>query len=724
MRAVVPFALLALTAAAAGPVHADPAARIEPASEAASLHYPSAPRLDLVEERFGVDVPDPYRWLENDVRADPAVRDWVTAENAVTEAYLAGLPGRDLLRRRMERLYDYGRYSTPRKANGRYFYTFNTGLQKQAPLYMREGLNGPQREILDPARLSVDGATALAEWEPSPDGRFLLYAVQDAGSDWRTLRVLDIATGRDAGDSISWVKYSELAWDSSSQGFYYSRFDAPEKGGAFQSSNRDHKVYYHRLGTVQADDQLIFETPRHPDWNHSAKVTADGRWLLVTSTRGTDADATLSVAALDGQPPRFRALVKGMDHGWKLVGSQGSLLWFVTDKDAPRGRLVRLDAEHPDARPREIVPQREEVLAGGSLVGDRIIVAYLDNARTIAELVTLEGRPAGEVPMPGLGTSAGFRGKAGDPETFFSFSGFTRPSTIYRYDTTTGAQSIFAQPDLAFSPTDFVTDQIFYPSKDGTRIPMYIIRRMDAMRRAEPAPTLLYGYGGFNISLTPGFSPTRLAWLEQGGTIAIANLRGGGEYGKAWHDAGKGQNKQNVFDDFIAAAEYLKANGYTGEDQLAIEGRSNGGLLVGAVVNQRPDLFSAALPAVGVMDMLRFDRFTAGRYWVDDYGSPEKEADFRALLAYSPYHNIAEGRDYPAILVTTADTDDRVVPAHSFKYAAALQAHALGDRPRLIRVETRAGHGGGKPTDKLIEEYADMYAFAAKWTGLDIHDPD
>ncbi len=386
-------------------------------------------------------------------------------------------------------------------------------------------------------------------------------------------------------------------------------------------------------------------------------------------------------------------------------------------------RLVTLDAADPAAPPFEVVREQPDTLTGGSLIGERIILAYMENAKTVAQLFELDGRAVGDVPLPGVGTAAGFSGKAGDSETFFSFSSFTMPSTIYRYDTATGATSIFAQPELGFDPQNFVTEQLFYPSKDGTKIPMFLIRRKDIALASKPAPTLLYGYGGFNISITPGFSATRLAWLEQGGALAIANLRGGGEFGKAWHDAGRGQNKQNVFDDFIAAGEFLKANGYTGQDQLAIEGRSNGGLLVGAVVNQRPDLFAAALPGVGVMDMLRFDRFTAGRYWVDDYGYPSKRRDFRLLYSYSPYHNIMAGKDYPAIMVTTADTDDRVVPGHSFKYAAALQAARIGAKPHLIRIETRAGHGSGKPTDKIIEEFSDMYAFIANWTGLAITDP-
>lgn len=697
----------------------------EPASP--MIDYPQTRTEDIVEDHFGVKVRDPYRWLENDVRQDGEVRDWVSAQNKATDAYLATLPGRDILKKRMALLYDYGRYSTPRKAGGRYFYTFNSGLQNQSPLYLREGLKGRQRLLLDPNGLSKDGATALAEWEPSPDGRNLLYAVQDGGTDWRTLYVLDVESGKPLEDRIDWVKFSDLSWDAAGTGFFYSRFAAPKEGAAFQSLNQNQQVYYHRLGTPQASDLLVYETPRRPKLGHTAEVTDDGQWLLISSSAGTDEKYELHIAPLapdaGSAPIKVRPLVKGMNNDWKLVGSRGDTLWFVTDKGAPRLRLVTLNARMPKQAPVEIVAEREDTLAAGSMVGDRIILAYMDDASTVAELVELDGRPVGDVPLPGLGTAMGFGGKGGDPETFFSFSSFTMPSTIYRYDTATGGTEVFAQPDLAFDPGRFVTEQLFYPSKDGTRIPMFVIRRKDVVAGRKPMPTLLYGYGGFNISMTPGFSPTRLAWLEQGGVLAIANLRGGGEYGKAWHDAGRRENKQNVFDDFIAASEYLIANGFTGEGQLAIEGRSNGGLLVGAVVNQRPDLFAAALPGVGVMDMLRFDRFTAGRYWVDDYGYPSVEKDFHLLHGYSPYHNILGGKDYPAILVTTADTDDRVVPGHSFKYAAALQATKIGPRPHLIRIETRAGHGSGKPTDKVIDEFSDMYAFIARWTGLSITEP-
>ncbi|HKX21761.1 MAG TPA: prolyl oligopeptidase family serine peptidase [Rhizorhapis sp.] len=686
----------------------------------ARLSYPPTRRLDLVEKHFGVEVADPYRWLENDVRQDRTVRDWVTAQNQVTNAYLETLPGREILKKRMKALMDHDRYGTPRKAGQRYFYTYNSGLQNQSPLYVRDGLTGRQRLLLDPNAFSADEATALAEWEPSPDGAHLLYAVQDGGSDWRSLHVLDVASGKTLSDEIRWVKFSELAWDSEGKGFFYSRFAVPSEGEAFQSTNLNQQVYYHRLGTPQSADKLIYATPKRPKLGHTAKVSDDGRWLLITSAQGTDDKYELTIADLDDPARKPWTLVKGLEHDWRLIGNVGSKLYFLTNKAAPRLRLVTMDALNPARPPAEIVPERKETLAGGSMIGDRIILAYLSNARTVAEMVDLSGRPAGDVPLPSIGTAAGFAGKAGDPETFFAFSGFTTPTAIYRFNTSTGEIRVFAEPKVDFDPARYVTQQVFYPSKDGTPIPMFLVRRADVAQSGKPAPTLLYGYGGFNISLTPGFSATRLAWLEQGGAVAIANLRGGGEFGAAWHEAGRLHNKQNVFDDFIAAGEFLMAQGITGKGQLAIEGRSNGGLLVGAVLNQRPDLFAAALPAVGVMDMLRFDRFTAGRYWVDDYGYPSRKKDFRTLLGYSPYHNIRTGIDYPAIMVVTADTDDRVVPGHSFKYVSALQHADIGDKPHLIRIETRAGHGSGKPTDKIIEEFADMYAFIARWTGLKI----
>ncbi|MGD9810455.1 MAG: prolyl oligopeptidase family protein [Sphingobium sp.] len=685
-----------------------------------SITYPATRALPLVEDIFGEKIADPYRWLENDVRSDREVEAWVAAENAVTDSYLATLPGRDILKQRMSDLMDYERYSIPRKAGNRYFFTHNSGLQNQSPLFVREGWGGATRELVDPNMFARDGATALAEWEPSPDGRLLVYAVQDGGSDWRTLHVFDVDTGKILSDRIQWVKFSRLEWDGKGQGFFYSRFPEPEKGQEFHSLDLQNAVYYHRVGSDQREDRLVYDTPDHPKWNHAAQVTDDGGWLVITTSEGTDPRYEIVVIDLADPAWKPRKLVRGMKNEWRLVGSIGSNIWFVTDEGAPRSRLVRFDVLRRTRKPIEVVAERADPLAGASMVGKRIILAYLNNAQSVAEMVELDGSPVGDIPLPGIGTAAGFGGKAGDPETFFSFSGFMTPGTIYRFNTDSKAVEEFARPKLAFDPADYVEEQLFYASRDGTKVPMFVIRKRELARTRTAAPTLLYGYGGFNISILPGYSATRMAWLEQGGVIAIANLRGGGEFGREWHEAGRLDNKQNVFDDFIAAGEYLIENGYTGKGQLAIEGRSNGGLLVGAVVNQRPDLFAAALPAVGVMDMLRFDRFTAGRYWVDDYGYPDREEDFHILRSYSPYHNIRDGVNYPAILVTTADTDDRVVPGHSFKYTAALQAARIGSKPHMIRIETRAGHGSGKPTDKVIEEYSDSYAFLARWTGLTI----
>jgi len=685
--------------------------------------YPVTRRDDLVETRFGIAVADPYRWLESDARSDPDVRAWVAAENEATQAYLRTLPGRNALRARMAQLYSYERYGTPRKAGGRYFYTRNSGLQNQSPLYVRDALDGPERLLIDPNGFSADGATALAQWEPSADGRHLLLALQEAGSDWRVLRVLDVATGAMLDDEVRWARYSDLAWRQDGGGFFYSRYPAPPEGDARQSSARNQQLWFHALGTPQSADRLVYATPGRPELGHRARVTADGRWLVITSSAGTDPRREITLLAVDEAQARPVRLVRGLAHEWQFVGNVGDALYFRTTAGAPNGRLVVLDARRGRARPAELVPERLQTLVGASMVGHRLILAYLNAGRVSAEIVDLSGARRGDVPLPGLGAAAGFSGRQGDPETFFSYASFTTPSAIYRFNVETGELALFARPGLDFDPDRFVTEEVHYPSRDGTLIPMTIIRRRDVAASGRTAPTLLYGYGGFNVSQTPGFSPTRLAWVEQGGAVAIASLRGGGEFGPHWHDAGRLSNKQNVFDDFIAAAEYLKAHGYTGPDQLAIEGRSNGGLLVGAVVNQRPDLFAAALPAVGVMDMLRFDQFTAGRLWVDDYGRPDREEDFRNLLAYSPYHNIRGGTHYPAILVTTGESDDRVVPGHSFKYAAALQYADLGDRPHLIRVSARAGHGAGKPIDMLLDEYADSYSFLAYWTGLGLEGP-
>ncbi|WP_338502780.1 prolyl oligopeptidase family serine peptidase [Sphingomonas kaistensis] len=704
------------------PIPAPPAVEALVAPEttpaaATALAYPATQRGNVVENQFGVAVADPYRWLENDVRKDPAVAAWVAEQNKVTDAFLDTLPGRDILKKRMTELYNYERVGVPVKKGSRYFYARNTGLQNQSPLYVRDSVNGPERLLIDPNTFSADGATALAEWVPSEDGRYLLYAIQDGGSDWRTLKVLDVNTGKVVGDEIKWVKFSGLSWSKDNRGFFYSRFPESSGGQDFQSLNKNQAVYYHRLGTAQSADRLMFDRPDKPELSNTATVSDDGSTLVVTSSSGTDERYEVTLVDWQKAKPTRRVLIPGFTHDYSYIGNRGSTYYFQTNDGAPRLKVVAIDVNAARPNSRTIVPEQAETLSGSSLVGGKLVTSYLKDAATEVRVHSLTGARERVIELPGLGTAGGFSGDLDDPETFFAFTSFNRPSTIYRYDVRSNASTAWFEPKLLFNPDDFTVEQRFFASKDGTRVPMFIVRKKGM---SGPAPTLLYAYGGFNVSLTPSFSATRLAWLEQGGAYVLANIRGGGEYGKAWHDAGRLANKQNVFDDFIGAGEALIAQGVTPKGGLAVQGGSNGGLLIGAVVNQRPDLFAAANPAVGVMDMLRFDRFTAGRYWVDDYGYPNKEADFRTLLAYSPYHNVKANVAYPAILVTTADTDDRVVPGHSFKYVAALQhAHPTG-APQLIRIETRAGHGSGKPTDKIIEEASDVTAFMARFTGLAI----
>ena len=684
------------------------------------ISYPQTRRDTVVETQFGEAIADPYRWLEDDVRHSSEVADWVSRENAVTEDYLTALPQRAQFQRRIRAFMDYERFGIPVKAGGSYFYTRNTGLQNQAQLFVRKGLDGKPRLLLDPNAWAKDGATALDSWEPSQKGRYLLYSVQDGGSDWRILRVIDVKTGEPLQDEVRWAKFTGLSWVGE-EGFLYSRFPEPKEGVAFQSLNYNQAVYFHRIGTAQDADELVYATPDAPDLGHVADVTQDGRLALITSHVGTDARYEVRVIDLDKRKRdgwKAVPLVSGFTDDWKLVEGAGRKLWYVTNRNAPRYRLVGIDLDTPKAEWTEIVAEREDILERAGIVGDRVVLNYMRDAASHAEILALDGSVGKTLSLNGIGTASGFRGRPGDPETFYAFTSFNCPASIYRMDLATGVTTPFATPKMCYDPGAYVVEQRFFTSKDGTRVPMFIVRSRVVAKAKQPVPTLLYGYGGFDVSLTPGFSATRMAWLEAGGAFALANLRGGGEYGREWHDAGRRQNKQNVFDDFIAAGEFLVSEGIAKKDGLAIQGGSNGGLLVGAVVNQRPDLFAAAVAQVGVMDMLRFDRFTAGRYWTDDYGRPDREDDFKVLRAYSPYHNIREGAQYPAILVTTADTDDRVVPGHSFKYTAALQHANLGARPRLIRIETRAGHGSGKPTDKAIEEGADILAFVAQWTGL------
>lgn len=680
--------------------------------------YPVTKTVAEADDFFGVSVADPYRWLEADVREDDEVAAWVKAQNDVTFAYLESLPGRAEIKARLKALWDYEKFLLPVKKGERIFYRRNDGLQNQYVLYVQDGGEGAPRVLLDPNTWSEDGATALSAYYPSPDGSLVAYLVQDGGSDWMTIRVVDASTRAVLEDRIDWVKFSGVSWAKDGSGFYYSRYPEPEAGGAFQSLNLYQAVYFHKIGDAQDKDRLIYDRPERPEEGFSAAVSSDGKTLVVTVWKGTDSRYEVVLIDLAHFAAEPEEIVSGFEHDYSYIATASGRHFFFTDKDAPKGRLVSTSADEPGAW-EEVIPESEHVLSGVNIVGGRIFAHYMEDVKSAVRLFALDGASLSEVALPGVGSAGGFGGEPDDEETFYSFESFNRPPTIYRYDIASGEQFVFREPETPFDPSEYEVRQVFYPSKDGTKIPMFIAHKK-GLDLSGGAPTLLYAYGGFNVSVTPAFSVTRLQWMEMGGVFALANIRGGGEYGKAWHDAGRLLNKQNVFDDFIAAGEYLFAEGITAKEKLAIQGGSNGGLLVGAVINQRPDLFAAGLPAVGVMDMLRFNKFTAGRFWVDDYGDPGEEAHFKNLHAYSPCHNIREGEDYPAILITTADTDDRVVPGHSFKYAAALQAADIGSRPHLIRIETRAGHGSGKPTDKIIEEYADMWAFIARWTGLKV----
>jgi prolyl oligopeptidase len=691
-----------------GLLAARPAAADEP------LTYPDTRRVDHVDVYHGTKVADPYRWLEDDVRKSSDVAAWVEAENKVTSAYLKAIPERPAITRRLTELWNYEKYSAPSKAGRRYFYTRNDGLQNQSVLYTLESLDGEPRVLIDPNKWSKDGTVALAGLEVSDDGKHVAYGVAEAGSDWHTWHVLDVATGQVLPDELKWVKFSGASWTKDGKGFFYGRFDEPASGEQFQKLNLNQKVYYHRVGTPQHDDVLVYRRPDHPDWGFQTAVTEDGQYLILTIWKGTNHTYRITYKDLTEPYGMPVDLIEDFENEYALAGSDGPVFYFKTDLDAPRGRLIAIDTRKPGRNNwKEIIPQAKENLRSVEMVGNLFVAQYLKDARTQVKLFAPDGTFVREVQFPTLGTAAGFGGKRTDTETFYSFSSFATPPSIYRYDLITGQSKLLRQAKVKFHPEDYEVQQVFYTSKDGTKVPMFITAKKGVALDGSN-PTLLYGYGGFNIPMTPQFSISRVMWLEMGGVYAQANLRGGGEYGKEWHEAGTKLRKQNVFDDFIAAAEWLIEHKYTRPDRLAIQGGSNGGLLVGAVETQRPDLFGACLPAVGVMDMLRFQKFTAGRFWVDDYGSSDNAEEFKALHAYSPYHNLKKGTKYPPTLVTTADTDDRVVPGHSFKFIAALQYSQAGSAPVLARIETRAGHGAGKPTTKQIEEVADQLAFLVK----------
>ncbi len=676
--------------------------------------YPEAKREAVVEDYHGTKVADPYRWLEN--LDSPESREWIEAENKLTFGYLERIPERDEIKARLTELWDYERYGLPTKRGGRYVYSKNDGLQNQNVLYTVKSLNEEPRVLLDPNKLSADGTVALTGTAVSEDGKLLAYGLAVAGSDWQEWKVRDIETGKDLADNLQWIKWSGASWTNDGQGFFYSRYPEPSEATKLQDQNYYHKLYYHRLGTPQVQDQLIYERADHKDWGFAGDVTDDGKYLIISVSQGTDPRNLVFYKDLLVSDAKVVELISEFKADYTFIDNDGPVFWFRTDDQAPRYRIIAVDTRN-SAREnwKELVSESRDTLQDVNMVGHHFIASYLRDASSMVKVYGRDGKPVREVTLPGLGSAFGFGGRKDDPETFYLFTSYNTPGTIFRYDVSTGQSTVFRKPKLVFNPDDYETRQVFFHSKDGTRVPMFVSHRK-GLRPDGDHPTLLYGYGGFNGSITPSFSVTSLAWMEMGGVYAVANLRGGGEYGKEWHDAGRKLKKQNVFDDFIAAAEWLIANRYTQPRKLAIRGGSNGGLLVGACMNQRPDLFGVCLPAVGVMDMLRFHKFTIGWAWTSDYGSPDNPEEFKALYAYSPLHNLKPGAKYPATLVTTADHDDRVVPGHSFKFAAGLQDAQAGEAPTLIRIQTKAGHGAGKPTSMKIEEEADILAFT--WNNM------
>ncbi|MBD2163064.1 S9 family peptidase [Calothrix membranacea FACHB-236] len=684
------------------------------------LTYPPSRKSNQVDNYHGTVVADPYRWLENPDSAE--TRSWIEAQNQVTSAYLDQVPVKEKIRQRLTKLWNYERYSIPFKegeslgdnSTERYFYYKNDGLQNQSVLYTLKTLESEPKVLLDPNKLSEDGTVALSGLSISNNGQLLAYSLSTSGSDWQEWKVRDIETGKDLADHLKWVKFSDVSWTNDNQGFFYSRYDEPNNKTKLEDTNYYQKLYYHRLGTPQSEDLLIYQRLDQKEWGFNGGVTEDGKYLIISVWLGTDSKNLVFYKDLTNPKSAVIELINQFEADYSFIERDDSVFYFRTNLNAPRGRVIAIDIEKPAKENwQEIISQSAETLEGVSILNNQFVADYLKDARSQIKIFDLKGAFVREVKLPGIGSVDGFYGKRYDTETFYSFTSFTTPGTIYRYDMVTGKSEVFREPKVDFNPDNYETKQVFYQSKDGTKVPMFITYKK-GIKLDGNNPTYLYGYGGFNASMTPSFSVSLLVWMEMGGIHAMPNIRGGGEYGEEWHEAGMKFKKQNVFDDFIAAAEWLIANGYTKSAKLAIAGGSNGGLLVGACMTQRPDLFGAALAAVGVMDMLRFHKFTIGWAWTSEYGSPDNPEEFKALYAYSPLHNIKPGTAYPATLITTADHDDRVVPAHSFKFAAALQAAQARNAPVLIRIETKAGHGAGKPTTKTIDELTDKWAFLVR----------
>jgi len=718
MKKIFPLALLMIFVFSCTKMARKDPVRIDnvKAEPMAKLKYPDTQKGAVVEDYFGTAVADPYRWLEDDNSAE--TKDWVRRQNEVTFSYLDKIPYRSAIEKRLTEIWNYEKYSTPFKESGKYYFFKNDGLQNHSVLYVQDDLDAEPSVVLDPNTFSEDGTTSLAGFSFSKDGRYLAYGVSEGGSDWRTAMVKDLKTGKTLDDKLQWIKFSSMAWKGN--GFYYARYNEPEEGGALSDKTDLHQVYYHKVGTTQADDKLIHKDEENPERNFNINTTEDERFETLYASESTSGNALFFKDTKKGDA-EFRPIVETFDHDFWVMDNFGDQLVVMTNHEAPNMRVLLIDSNNPSEKNwKELIPEDEKKLESISLIGGKMLARYIQDASSLVKIFSEKGVYEGDLKLPGIGTVSGFSGKREESTAFYSFTSFTQPSAKYKYDVVTGKTELFKASKIDFNPDDYVTKQVFYDSKDGTKIPMFITHKK-GIKLDGNNPTILYGYGGFDISILPSFSIGNIILYENGGIYAVANIRGGGEYGKKWHEAGTKLKKQNVFDDFISAGEYLIANNYTSKEKLAIEGRSNGGLLVGACMQQRPDLFKVAIPGVGVMDMLRYHKFTIGKFWAGDYGtSEESEEQFRNLLGYSPVHNIKAGTAYPATLVITADHDDRVVPAHSFKFAAALQDGHQGENPVLIRIDVNAGHGAGKSTEQTIAERADILSFMFYNFGMNV----
>lgn len=680
-----------------------------------SFDYPKPRRVDQIDDFHGTKVADPYRWMEQTDSQETV--SWIEAENKLTESYMDSIPQRAKIKARLTELWNYERFSSPSKIGNFYIYSKNDGLQNQSVLYKASSIDDPGSVFFDPNKLSADGTAALNGSSFTDDGKLWAYGVAVAGSDRTEWHVMEVATGKLLPDTLAPNRQGGVTWLKDNSGFYYSGYKPVEKGQELKANTFFQKIYFHKLGTPQSDDVVVYERPDNKEYFSSAEVSEDGKWLLISVGKGTERMNMVFFRDLTKENAPIIPLVENLENSWDFIGNDGPVFYFRTDKDASRGRVVSRNVLDRSLVWKEVIPESVDTLNGVQFVNDQFVLNYLKDAHTQIKVYQTDGKFVREVALPGIGSAGGFGGRRSDTETFYTYSSFNAPPTIYRYDLKTGKSTLFRKSNVKFDPSMYEVKQVFYTSKDGTRVPMFISYKK-GIRLDGRNPTILYGYGGFNIPSTPGFSITRLAWMEMGGIYVVACIRGGSEYGKEWWKGGSRLNKQNVFDDFAWAGKWLIANKYTSTPKLAIQGGSNGGLLVGATLNQNPGLFGAAIPQVGVMDMLRFTKFTIGWAWTSDYGSPDDPTDFKAMYAYSPYHNVKPGTMYPPTLITTADHDDRVFPAHSFKYTAAMQYAQAGDAPILIRIQTRGGHGAGLPTALAIEQQADIYAFLVKNLGM------